>query len=86
MSDNLQSLPATQLVVNHVVVAAQSPRLLYSATLGIAAMVAAALHVKGTMNSTDDDDSGQSDPGRCTRGGLATTPLGLGNSPPSFPG
>jgi hypothetical protein len=54
---------------NHEVVAAQSPRLLYSATLGMAAIdlrnpngVAPGLHVESTMNSTIDHDSRQIDP------------------------
>jgi len=69
------------------VVVAQSPRLLYSATLGNSRDdlrnpngVAALRHVKDAMNSRADTPS--SDPLiSCITGGLATTPLGLANSP-----
>jgi hypothetical protein len=76
--------PPTALVsFNHAVVEAQSPRLLYSATLGIGNSindnrnpngVAAVLDVKGNPLV------------RCTRAHLSTTPLGLRNSMPPFPG
>jgi hypothetical protein len=65
------------------VVAAQSPRLLYSATLGNSSDgprnpngVEALLYVEDAMNSLDDNDLRQSDPlGRLRR---ATTPVGVG--------
>jgi len=72
--------------------ASSSPGLLYSATLGKMASefpnpngVAAGLHVESAMNSIADPDSRQLIRFG-TREGLATTPAGLGNSPPSFPG
>jgi len=66
------------------VVVAQSPRLLYSATLGNSRDdlrnpngVAALLHVKDAMNSRDDTHYVRS-PDSCCHGRLGHNPVGVG--------
>ena len=67
-------------------VAAQSPRLLYSATLGNSSDdprnpngVVAALHMKGVLNSINDNDSRQSDPaGWVYATNVGRNPVGVG--------
>jgi hypothetical protein len=74
------------------VVAAQSPRLLYSATLGIAAMIHATpmglwqcSALKGAVNSTNDNDSRQSDPAGSVYARVGRNPVGVGELGVAFP-
>jgi hypothetical protein len=71
------------------VVACQSPRLLYSATLGMAAMILltpTGLWQDFAWKRPELRLAMRDKPIRLgTRGDSATTPVGLGNSPPSFP-
>jgi hypothetical protein len=75
------------------VVAAQSPRLLYSATLGNSRDdprnpngVAAVLAVNGALNSMSYNESRQSDPaGSVYATRVGRNPVGVGGLPAAFP-